>query len=104
MPNVYGPTVDEQTRCIHYHGPTDIIAIKFHCCGKYYPCYQCHHACEEHEISVWNKAAFHQYAILCGVCGEELTINEYLHTKQCIHCRAPFNVGCKMHYHIYFEL
>src|SRR5699024_12368499 len=27
---VLGPTVDDQTRCVHYAGPLDVIAIRFH--------------------------------------------------------------------------
>ena len=42
MLKVYGSLVDNETRCIHYHTFLDIIAIKFKCCEKYYPCYQCH--------------------------------------------------------------
>jgi uncharacterized CHY-type Zn-finger protein len=26
---VLGKTVDDHTRCVHYRGPTDVIAIKF---------------------------------------------------------------------------
>jgi Uncharacterized conserved protein len=29
MTRVYGPTVDDETRCIHYRTSTDIIAIRF---------------------------------------------------------------------------
>ena len=35
---VLGATVDDQTRCVHYAGPLDIVAIRFHCCGEFYPC------------------------------------------------------------------
>jgi uncharacterized CHY-type Zn-finger protein len=36
-PDVYGPTVDEHTRCVHYATELDIIAIRFACCDRYYP-------------------------------------------------------------------
>ena len=41
-PEVLGVNLDPQTRCEHYHGPTDIIAIKMKCCGRYYACKECH--------------------------------------------------------------
>jgi len=103
MPKVYGQTVDKETRCVHYHGMTDIIAIKFKCCGKYYPCYKCHDEAEDHERVVWTKEEFDTKAVLCGHCGYELTINEYLNTDQCVKCQAAFNPGCSLHYPFYFE-
>lgn len=46
MPKVYGATVDQETRCTHYNTPFDVIAIKFKCCHKYYPCFKCHNESE----------------------------------------------------------
>ncbi|SDI98700.1 CHY zinc finger protein [Natribacillus halophilus] len=103
MPHVYGKLTDRQTRCVHYATAKDIIAIKFHCCGKYYPCYQCHRECEDHPISVWKKDQFDERALLCGVCGYEHTIRAYFGTDHCLHCHALFNEGCKYHYHLYFD-
>ncbi|MBL2003985.1 chromophore lyase, partial [Klebsiella pneumoniae] len=28
---IYGGVIDDQTRCIHWNSPLDIIAIKFSC-------------------------------------------------------------------------
>src|SRR5215475_9988051 len=39
---VRGINLDSQTRCAHYHGPTDIIAFKLKCCRQYYACKDCH--------------------------------------------------------------
>lgn len=103
MPKVYGPTVDDQTRCKHYHTGKDIIAIKFKCCNKYYPCYRCHEQCENHKITVWGKDEFEELAILCGVCKTEHTINEYLNTDHCLYCKSAFNEGCQKHYYLYFD-
>jgi hypothetical protein len=36
-PEVFGKTVDEHTRCVHYATELDIIAIRFACCDRYYP-------------------------------------------------------------------
>ncbi|MUK87692.1 hypothetical protein GMD78_04660 [Ornithinibacillus sp. L9] len=104
MPRVYGPTIDEETRCIHYHSLNDIVAIKFKCCNKYYPCYKCHQESEGHSIIKWPKQEFDEQAILCGVCKTELTITEYVQTNTCPTCQSSFNEGCQNHYHIYFEM
>ncbi|MBM7675956.1 CHY zinc finger protein [Gracilibacillus alcaliphilus] len=104
MPTIYGLTVDEETRCEHYHQTEDVIAIKFKCCSKYYPCYKCHQACADHSMKRWGKHEFDQYAILCGVCKTELTIYQYLNSNKCPACAAPFNPGCANHYHLYFDL
>src|SRR5664279_6180850 len=62
-------TVDGQTRCIHYSGTTDVVAIKFKCCGSYYPCFQCHQECADHQAQLWPSDQWREKAILCGVCG-----------------------------------
>lgn len=104
MIEVKGKIVDGETRCVHYHSPLDVIAIKFKCCGYYYPCYQCHEETTDHEPMVWKKEEWNTKAILCGVCKEELTINEYFNSgNHCPHCLAAFNPNCSKHYHLYFE-
>lgn len=102
MVHVYGQVFDKQTRCVHYHSKKDIIAIKFKCCLKYYPCYQCHQIGESHEIEVWSKDEFNQKAILCGVCQTEFTIEQYLQMTKCRCCSSEFNEGCRLHHQIYF--
>src|SRR5690606_20898541 len=97
-------TVDSQTRCTHYHSQLDIIAIKFKCCKKYYPCYECHQEAEIHKPQVWSVVEHDQKAILCGVCKHELTITEYINSgNKCTSCKSNFNPGCSLHYHLYFE-
>ncbi|WP_077303063.1 CHY zinc finger protein [Virgibacillus pantothenticus] len=103
MVHIYGQVVDQETRCVHYHSSEDIIAIKFKCCQKYYPCYQCHQHAESHPIEVWPKDQFNQKAILCGVCKTEFTIEQYLHINQCTDCGSVFNDGCRLHHHLYFK-
>jgi uncharacterized CHY-type Zn-finger protein len=104
MVEVKGKLIDQQTRCEHYHSALDIIAIKFKCCGDYYPCYECHEACTEHKVEVWKKDEWDIKAVLCGVCKQELTVNEYLRSNNsCPHCNSAFNPGCSKHYHLYFE-
>ncbi|QHJ70306.1 CHY zinc finger protein [Planococcus halotolerans] len=101
---VKGIGVDEETRCSHYHSEIDRIAIKFYCCGEYYPCFECHQAvgCGNHQV--WPKKEFTQKAVLCGSCGYELSIAEYLKCESsCPNCSAAFNPGCSLHKHLYFE-
>ncbi|MEB2784042.1 CHY zinc finger protein [Algoriphagus persicinus] len=102
--NIYGKTVDNQTRCQHWHSDLDVIAIKFKCCEKYYPCFSCHEEEAGHKPEVWPKTEFDSKAILCGVCGTELTISDYQASgNTCPSCTAAFNPGCSKHYHLYFE-
>lgn len=102
---VYGKLVDDQTRCEHYHSPVDMIAIKFKCCDKYYPCYQCHEETTDHAAQTWHKDERDTKAILCGNCKTELTINQYMRSgNECPNCKAAFNPNCSKHYHLYFEV
>jgi uncharacterized CHY-type Zn-finger protein len=102
--NIYGKPVDQQTRCQHWHSDLDIIAIKFQCFGKYYLCFSCHEETADHEPTVWPKAEFDAKAILCGVCGNELSIKDYQNSDNtCPNCKSAFNPGCSKHYHLYFE-
>lgn len=99
---VRGIDVDEQTRCAHYHQPFDVIAIKHFCCGVYYPCHACHAALVDHPVQVWPVECFDEPAVLCGVCGLELSVTDYLGTDSCPNCHADFNPGCKLHPELYF--
>lgn len=101
---IKGKIVDDETRCRHYHSPLDVIAIKFKCCNEYYPCFECHQESVSHEAKVWYREEWHVKAILCGVCKQELTIQEYLNSNNlCPHCNAAFNPKCSLHHHLYFE-
>jgi uncharacterized CHY-type Zn-finger protein len=102
-PNIRGVDLDEQTRCAHYHSPLDIIAIKMKCCGVYYACKDCHEVLAGHAIEVWPREEWEQRAVLCGACGHELTIAEYMASGYaCTKCHAAFNPGCRNHYQFYF--
>jgi|SRR5690349_8605552 uncharacterized CHY-type Zn-finger protein len=102
-PVVLGRTVDDQTRCLHYHGPTDVIAIRFACCGAYYPCFECHHEAADHPARQWPAGRCDEKAILCGVCGTELTIATYQSVPACPSCDARFNERCRLHWPLYFD-
>lgn len=101
---VHGVDVDEQTRCGHWNSKVDIIAIKFKCCGKWYPCYECHEELAEHLPLVWSRSEFDEDAVLCGSCGYQLSIDEYVACdSRCTKCGAQFNPGCANHYALYFD-
>jgi uncharacterized CHY-type Zn-finger protein len=105
LSDVRGVNLDSQTRCEHYHGPTDIIAIKTKCCGVFYACKDCHDALADHGIEVWPESEWNQKAILCGACGAELTIGQYMNCEfRCPACLERFNPGCRNHYHFYFDV
>ncbi len=102
---VYGLQVDSHSGCAHYRSPLDIVAIKFRCCQKYYACYDCHKAVAGHPARVWKQNEFDTKAILCGACGTELTIRQYLQSNAaCLVCHSGFNPGCRYHYPLYFEI
>ncbi len=100
---VRGVGLDAQARCTHYHSDLDIIAIKMKCCGIYYACKDCHDALAGHPIEVWPVTMCNKKAVLCGKCGAELSISEYMAAgHECPACKAGFNPGCRNHYHFYF--
>src|SRR3712207_9422553 len=97
---VIGVDVDGETRCAHYHGARDIIAIKFKCCGEWFPCFECHSELAAHPAEVWPTCEFDVPAVLCGACGDQLSIREYLDSDSaCPRCARQFNPGCANHYH-----
>ena len=99
---VYGKTVDEHTRCEHYSTELDIIAIRFACCDRYYPCHLCHSECADHPAEQWPRDQWDQPAILCGMCRSELTIETYKRVAACPECAAAFNPRCAAHSDLYF--
>lgn len=101
---IKGKPIDAETRCVHWHAELDVIAIKFKCCGEYYPCFECHEETANHAAQQWKKSEFNEKAILCGRCQAELTISEYLNSgHQCPSCGGAFNPRCSLHHHLYFE-
>lgn len=102
---VFGQLVNTHTGCTHYHSPLDVIAIKMKCCNQYYACYHCHEAAAAHPVERWTKDELDTPAILCGVCKQEWTINQYFNSHyQCPSCGAAFNPKCANHNHLYFDL
>ncbi|MET4638593.1 CHY zinc finger protein [Mycetocola sp. 2940] len=99
---VLGRVVDDETRCVHYSTPEDVIAIRFRCCGDYYPCHLCHEETAGHPAEQWPLDERERLAVLCGVCRNELSIASYLTVSACPSCNSTFNPGCRLHTHLYF--
>lgn len=100
---IFGRTVDDQTRCVHYHTEKDVIAIKFRCCLRYYPCHLCHEEESDHKLQTWPRSRWAEPAVLCGVCECEMSIPAYLATTSCPSCGVRFNERCAAHTHLYFQ-
>lgn len=111
---VRGLDLDGETRCAHYAGERDVVAIEFACCRAVYPCFRCHDALADHEREVWPQADRDRAAILCGACGGRLSIGTYLEVLageydapgavDCPHCEGSFNPGCRDHLDRYFDV
>src|SRR4029077_16763018 len=87
--HVRGVDLDSQTRCAHYRSLLDVIAIRMKCCDRYFACKDCHDALADHPIEVWPRTQWDKAAVLCGVCGRELTIAESMVSKyECPACHA----------------
>ncbi|MFC7137049.1 CHY zinc finger protein [Halobaculum litoreum] len=101
---VRGVDVGPETRCGHYDGPTDVIALRFGCCEAFFACAACHEATADHAAAAWPRDRFDEPAVLCGVCGARLAVGTYLEADfACPDCGAAFNPGCARHYDRYFE-
>ncbi len=98
-----GIAVDPDTRCAHYDGPQDVIAIRFVCCDVYYPCFKCHRAAANHASDRWPREHRHEPVVLCGDCDETMTAAAYRSADHtCPHCQTGFNPGCAAHWDRYF--
>ncbi|GAA4282883.1 CHY zinc finger protein [Brevibacterium daeguense] len=101
-PEVHGRVVNDVTGCVHYSSPADIVAIRFWCCDRFYPCLHCHREDSDHPIAPWPAEQRGAEAVLCGVCGRLLTIDEYRDAQECPGCASAFNPGCSLHWDVYF--
>lgn len=100
---VRGVDPDPETRCAHYRGPLDRVAIRLPCCEPWYCCHACHETLADHPASRWPPEEFGRRAVLCGTCRAELTIRGYLEgDDRCPACGAGFNPGCRGHRPLYF--
>ncbi|MDQ0223380.1 CHY zinc finger protein [Streptococcus moroccensis] len=95
----YGLEIDGESRCLHYHSPLDVVVLKCGQCQRYYACYECHDALEDHNFLATGPDV--EYPVLCGVYKTYLTQQEY-QDGACPHCQHPFNPKCALHKSIYF--
>ena len=99
-----GVDVDPETRCAHWDAAVDVVALRFGCCGTYYPCFACHEAAADHPAEPWPRDRFDEPAAVCGSCGSALSAREYLDCDDgCPRCGVAFNPGCRRHRDRYFE-
>ncbi|MFC4406525.1 CHY zinc finger protein [Haloarchaeobius iranensis] len=102
--HVFGVAVDPETRCAHYDDEYDVLALRFGCCERFFPCFECHAAVADHAPEPWPRDRFDEVAALCGRCGAGLTASEYLAAPEtCPVCGGAFNPGCAAHHDRYFE-
>jgi uncharacterized CHY-type Zn-finger protein len=102
---VHGIGLDAETRCAHYATERDVVAIRFACCDRYYPCFLCHAAVTDHDPAPIPEPAFDEPGVLCGVCGTALAVRSYLDCgHECPACGAAFNPGCAAHHDRYFDV
>ena len=101
---VRGIDVDSDTRCHHYNEDHDVVAIALPCCETFFSCVRCHDTVVDHDRTRWPADRFDEHAVLCGVCEETISIDQYLGATVCPNCEHAFNPGCANHYHLYFEV
>jgi len=100
-----GVAVDSETRCAHWDSPVDVVALRFGCCGAYYPCDACHDAVTGHEAEPWPRDRFTEPAALCGHCRTTLSARAFLDADDaCPRCGVAFNPSCRAHVDRYFEV
>ncbi|MFX7013348.1 CHY zinc finger protein, partial [Acinetobacter baumannii] len=51
--------------------------MRFACCDRFYPCFECHRAVADHPPIVWPLSRSNEAAVLCGACGRLLSATEY---------------------------
>ncbi|WP_094770285.1 CHY zinc finger protein [Microbacterium gorillae] len=98
---LHGAAVDAQSRCVHHAGPTDVVALRLPCCGRWYGCAACHDADADHARRTW-PAATGEPVACCGACGHLMDAARYLAAEACPECAHPFNPGCRAHHDRYF--
>ncbi len=99
-----GEPLDDETRCVHWHGPLDVVAFRFACCEGFWPCYKCHDGGADHAALPWPRTRFEERSVLCGACRTEMTVPVYVASgSRCPSCGAGFNPACCAHWPLYFE-
>ncbi|CAH0418075.1 CHY zinc finger protein [Periweissella ghanensis] len=95
---IFGIQLDAAGRCVHYHGTTDIAALKCADCQQFFACYNCHDALREHAFVASPK---NDLAVMCGECQTLMNFASYTNGR-CPVCQQVFNPKCAVHYDTYF--
>ena len=73
------------TRCSHWHGNSDILALLAPCCNRFYACAECHDEVnarprgDGHTLEPWPaNTDLDTMALLCGNCKRTFTISAYV--------------------------
>lgn len=100
-----GRPIDAASRCVHWQGPSDVVAFRFACCDGWWPCHACHEEMAGHGAIPWPVGHFSERSVLCGACGQAMTVPDYTSSgSRCPSCRAEFNPRCRPHWPLYFEM
>lgn len=105
---VRGQRVDDQGRCVHYDGPTDVVCHRFPDTGwTFWACHKCFHHAEGRPRRLWEAKEATELAVQCGVCRSILSIAYYRERQEagdhsCPHCHAAWNPKCVGHRGHYF--
>lgn len=91
-----GLLIDGEGRCVHYHGPFDVVGNKCATCIQWWACHACHEELAGHPFG--RVLIDDPSSLECGSCGELLS---YGH-EQCPQCGHQFNPGCSLHRDFYF--
>nr|WP_053546023.1 CHY zinc finger protein [Corynebacterium deserti] len=92
-----GHLIDGEGRCIHYHGPFDIVGNKCATCNQWWACHRCHEEIANHPFG---KMLIDAPATLqCGHCGALMSHGH----EECPRCGHHFNPGCSLHTLLYYE-
>lgn len=107
---VRGAVVDDQGRCRHYGGPTDVVCHRFPDTGwEFWACHKCFEAENGKPSRRWGADDEKELAIQCGVCRSILGVSFHLERQDagihaCPHCKAEWNPKCAKHRGRYFDL
>jgi len=96
---IYGKLVNDDSRCVYYHSPLDVIANKCGRCKKFYSCFKCHDELEDHKFEPVESSEAE--TVMCGICGKTFSYKEYCGLIECPSCKSPFNPMCAVHRNFY---
>lgn len=100
---VRGQVIDDQGRCTHWGGETDVVCFRFPDTGwTFWACAECFKAEHGKPDRLWEAGEEKELAVQCGVCRSILGLGFYLERQdadihECPHCHAAWNPKCAKH-------